>query len=111
VQLDPDDIEQIASQVADLLRSEHPPRSGRYVDAATLADELGVDRDWVYAHARQLGAIRLGGPRGRLRFDRQQAIDALGGKQNAPPKRRRPAKRQHTRRSTTSPANLIPYEG
>jgi hypothetical protein len=110
VELDPDDIEQIANQVADLLRSD-PPRSDRYVDAATLADELGIDRDWIYAHARQLGAIRLGEPRGRLRFDRQRALDALAGNEDAAPKRRRRAQRRPMRRSTKGPANLIPYEG
>ena len=41
----------------------------RLVDAATLARILDVDRDWVYAHARELQAVRLGGERGRLRFD------------------------------------------
>jgi formaldehyde-activating enzyme involved in methanogenesis len=30
------------------------------VDAADLARMLGVDRGWVYEHADQLGAIRLG---------------------------------------------------
>jgi hypothetical protein len=40
------------------------------VDAADLARVLGVDREWVYEHADQLGAVRLGnGPRPRLRFE------------------------------------------
>jgi hypothetical protein len=40
------------------------------VDAARLAERLGVSRDFVYAHADELGARRLGsGPRARLRFD------------------------------------------
>jgi hypothetical protein len=41
----------------------------RLLDAAELAGEFGVARSWVYAHAAELGAIRLGGERGRLRFD------------------------------------------
>jgi hypothetical protein len=111
MKLDPTDIEQIANRVADLLRSNQPSGSGRYVDAATLADELGVDRDWVYAHASQLGAIRLGGPRGRLRFDRQQALANLAQDEKPAARRRRRSSRKPTRRSATSPTKLIPYEG
>jgi hypothetical protein len=40
------------------------------VDAARVAEHLGVSRDYVYEHAAELGALRLGsGPRARLRFD------------------------------------------
>jgi hypothetical protein len=40
------------------------------VDAASVAEHLGVSRDYVYEHADDLGARRLGsGPRARLRFD------------------------------------------
>ena len=45
------------------------PPPVRLVDAATLARALGVERSWVYAHAKELHAIRLGGKHGRLRFD------------------------------------------
>lgn len=42
----------------------------RLITAADVADRLGVTRSFVYEHAHQLGAIRLGnGPRPRLRFD------------------------------------------
>ena len=38
--------------------------------AAEVAERFGVDRSWVYAHARELGVVQLGaGPRPRLRFD------------------------------------------
>jgi hypothetical protein len=48
------------------------------VDAATLAVELGVSRDFVYEHAAELGALRLGsGPKARLRFDPIAARAAL----------------------------------
>jgi hypothetical protein len=67
--LDAEDIESIATRVAELLRDEAPPSPARLADAAEVARELGVDRDWVYAHARELGGVRLGGGRGRLRFD------------------------------------------
>jgi hypothetical protein len=67
--LDADDIESIATRVAELLRDEVPSSPVRLADAAEVARELGVDRDWVYAHARDLGATRLGGDHGRWRFD------------------------------------------
>jgi hypothetical protein len=40
------------------------------LSAAQLADALGFSREWVYDHAGELGAIRIGdGPRPRLRFN------------------------------------------
>lgn len=63
------DIERIAARVADLLRADLPTQEVKFVTAAVIARELGVDRDWVYAHAQELGAVRLGGEHGRLRFD------------------------------------------
>jgi hypothetical protein len=40
------------------------------LDAAQVARRCGVTRGWVYAHARELGVLRMGvGPRPRLRFD------------------------------------------
>jgi hypothetical protein len=66
----------IAEQVAELLRGEEPRT--QLVDAATLAVALGVDRSYVYAHADELGAIRLGdGPKPRLRFDVETAREAF----------------------------------
>lgn len=109
MQLDPDDIEQIAHRVAELVVPADRA-ADQYVDAATLANELGVDRDWVYAHARQLGAIRLGGPRGRLRFDRRKALQALADDSpGTPAESRRPAHRGRSRRPA-KPPDLIPYE-
>jgi hypothetical protein len=43
------------------------------VDAACVAEHLGVSRGFVYAHAVELGARRLGsGPKARLRFDLEE---------------------------------------
>lgn len=74
--LDRDDIERLARRVAELVAATPPP-AVRYVDAAEVARVLGVERDWVYAHARELGAVRLGGGQGRLRFDLQEITRAL----------------------------------
>ena len=76
--LDPRDIALIAERVAELLsRDGGTTRPARLVDAAAVAEKLGVDRDWVYAHARELGGVRLGGARGRLRFDLERVERAL----------------------------------
>lgn len=38
--------------------------------ATEVAHRLSVARGWVYAHAGELGVVRIGeGPRPRLRFD------------------------------------------
>ncbi len=99
-------IDAIARRVVELLECrEGLRREPRYVDAATLARELGVERDWIYSHAEQLGAIRLGSPNGRLRFDRERIVEELAalntGEQPASAasrERRRPARR-HKRQS------------
>jgi len=78
IQINDQAVERIARRVAELLTAEKAQAPSRMVDAATLARELGVERDWVYEHAKELGAVRLGGPRGRLRFDRHGVTDRLG---------------------------------
>ena len=96
---EPDLVEAIARRVVELLRGEETGECpARLVDAATLARELGVEREWVYAHAAQLGAIRLGGPQGRLRFDRREVGKRLGGADAAtwrPPRRAPRRPRRH----------------
>jgi len=97
---DPALAEAIARRVVELLRSKGGNESAaRLVDAATLARELGVEREWIYAHAEQLGAVRLGGPHGRLRFDRREVAQRLGG---ANPTTWRPPRRAPRRHQTTA---------
>lgn len=69
--------------------------SARRVDAAELARRRAVERDWVYAHARELGAIRLGGPRGRLRFDLHDLL-RLQPDTEPPRARTRPAAKRNS---------------
>jgi hypothetical protein len=63
----------IAERVVAILRDQPVPQPGELVDAATLARVLGVTRDFIYAHAVELGGRRLGdvgdGKRPRWRFD------------------------------------------
>jgi hypothetical protein len=110
-ELTPEAIEQIARRVAELLRQEQvetakvPRGPARLLNASELAQHLGLTRAWVYEHADELGAKRLGsGPRARLRFDLQRASASLGGADSGrltrgrapqsptlPPRTRRPA--------------------
>jgi hypothetical protein len=64
-------IDAIARRVVELMREQAPAAAApELVDAAEVARLLGVERSWVYDHAEDLGAIRLGdGDKPRLRFD------------------------------------------
>src|SRR5215218_7812071 len=79
--------EVIAGQVVILVREElgiQPPTDD-WIDATEVARRSGFSRAWVYAHARQLGAVPTGdGPRPRLRFDSRvvsQALRTIGSTQ------------------------------
>jgi hypothetical protein len=107
--LDAGDIESIAARVVALLREEMPSAS-RLADAAEVARELGVDRDWVYAHAEELGGARLGGARGRLRFDLvriRRDLACPAGARSRPTIARRPRRQPPTKRRSN--VELIPY--
>lgn len=82
VRLAPESIEALAVRLAELLG---PPAerddfddSRRMLTAAQVSRLWGVSRRWVYEHARDLGAQRLGdGPRPRLRFDPEEVAERL----------------------------------
>jgi hypothetical protein len=107
--LDADDIESIATRVAELLREQMASSEVRLVDATGVARELGVDREWVYAHADELGGTRLGGEHGRLRFDLakiRRELACPADNRNRPAaagRRRQPATRRR------GGVELIPY--
>lgn len=69
------DVDAVAWRVVELLRNRASGSGAagvgpELIDAATVAQLLGVSRATVYARADELGAIRIGiGPRARLRFD------------------------------------------
>jgi len=79
LRLAPESIEAIARRVAELLaRDGRPARPGRLMTAAEVSDWWGVERSWIYAHADELGARRLGsGQRPRLRFDADEVGERL----------------------------------
>lgn len=65
-----------ARRLAPLVTTQ--PATFALVDARELASELGVSTDYVYSHAVELGAMRLGsGPKARIRFDLDRARKAL----------------------------------
>lgn len=83
VRLHPAEVDAIARRLLELLRQERalPPTSPaapELLTAAEVARRFGVDRSWVYAHADELGAARLGdGAKPRLRFDSERVGRAL----------------------------------
>jgi hypothetical protein len=69
IEISPESIDAIAQRVVELL-SDRASGGEPLADAGELARRLKVERSWVYDHAMELGAIRLGGgSRPRLRFD------------------------------------------
>jgi hypothetical protein len=89
------DVEAIAEATARRvveIVSPPAPTTFALLGAGELARELGVSLDYVYAHATELGGMRLGsGRRARIRFDLDRARRAL----EAP---RRPAKASRSTR-------------
>src|SRR4051812_6949431 len=111
------DLNAIADAVADELQARglvarHGQPPATIMTAAQVAAMLGRSRDWVYAHADELGGFRLGhGPRARLGFQRsavdrwirEHLIDSAPGPEHRPARRRRSAPDlQHV--------ELIPFE-
>ena len=104
-------IDAIATRVVELL--EQRPGAPGLVDAAELARRLGVTRAWVYEHATELGAIRLGsGPSARLRFDPDEAMAAM---KPAEPQLQAPTSKRRSSRPRWTPERPVPllpvYEG
>jgi hypothetical protein len=98
------DIEAVADRVADLLRTDRATEE--LVDAAEVARRFGVSRDFVYAHADDLGAVRLGhGPKARLRFRLAEAGRIL---RREPERPNQPSRRTAKRRRTSA---LLPVRG
>jgi hypothetical protein len=68
--LDPVSLRAIAQQVAELLgHRDASDAPHALLTAGQVAARFNVDRSWVYAHANELGVVRLGsGRRPLLRF-------------------------------------------
>ena len=104
VQVNPALIEAIARRVAELIRGELGLPS-RLLSPSEVAALLRVSRTWVYEHADELGAVRLGtGPRARLRFDASRVSSAISsGASNGTPRL--------PRKEAQCAADLLPIYG
>ena len=86
------DVEAIAEATARKLAEFVGERGKTFglVGPRELAEGLGVSLDYVYAHATELGAMRLGsGPKARIRFDLDGARRLLEARAQQPRHRRR----------------------
>lgn len=112
--LDRDDIEALAVRVAELLEQRGAQSAAGLVDAAEIARRFGTDRAWVYSHAAELGAVRLGdGPKARLRFDPQVVLERMQDRGHSKKRRtpsKAPRKRQRSRTAFGGP-QLLPIKG
>lgn len=114
IKLDPPTVEAIARCVVEILE-QRGLQSRELVDAAELARRFGIERSWVYSHAIELGAVKLGsGPKPRLRFDPQIAARVLrkAGEQTAADPPARSGKRaDRPSAGAGSEVRLLPIRG
>jgi hypothetical protein len=111
------DIRAVAEALADVLVERglvmpaSPASPARALDAAQVAELLGRDRQWVYAHAGELGAFRYGdGPKARIGFD---LVTVEQWKRERQIRHTRLPRRRGRRRSSAvgvGAARLIPYD-
>jgi len=114
IKLDPQAVEAVARRVVEILE-QRGLQQRELVDAAELARRFGIERSWVYSHAIELGAVKLGdGPKPRLRFDPQIAARVLrrvGGDAAADPPARSGKRAGQPSGSGRSGAQLLPIRG
>jgi len=102
-------VEAIAQRVAELLRADLH-LAPRLLTPSEVAARFAVSRTWVYEHATELGAIRLGaGPKARLRFDAMRVSEVLHREVRRPPEPSQTERR--SRRTTAASARLLPIHG
>jgi hypothetical protein len=116
VTLDADSVERVARRVLELLGEERAGSGAvELLRTAEVARRFGVTRSYVYSHAQQLGAIRLGdGPRARLRFDpaivseRLSACSVSKGSASAKSRTAKPKAPRRRRRLSGAEPILLP---
>jgi hypothetical protein len=111
IRLDGKTTDAIARRVVELLE-QRGLQSRELVDAVELARRFRIERSWVYSHAIQLGAVKLGnGSKPRLRFDPRIAAKVLrkaGEKSAADPPARSGERAGQPQRSRGSEVPLLP---
>jgi predicted DNA-binding transcriptional regulator AlpA len=111
-----DRLEVTSEQLYARLGDPHIEQPEALVDASEIARRTGRSRWWVYEHAGELGAVRLGsGSRPRLAFWSSRVDEYLQAatQLNRPipaPARAWPQRRQRTRRTLTG-VELLPIRG
>jgi hypothetical protein len=114
IKLDPQTVEEIARRVVALLEQRGLSKR-KLVDAGELARRFGIERSWVYSHAIELGAVKLGnGTKPRLRFDPEVAARVLrrvDGKPVADPPARSGKRAGQPPRRAASDIRLLPIRG
>lgn len=106
---DPALVEAVARRVLELLQEQPPGSSaGELLTVAEIATRYRVRPNWVYAHQRELGVIRLGnGPKARLRFD-SHVVAAVLDRHQHPGRRRGKDHRPGARRRRRLPSRTPP---
>ncbi len=112
IKLDPQATEAIARRVVELLERRGLQRR-ELVNAAELARRFGIERSWVYSHAIELGAVKLGsGSKPRLRFDPEVAAQVLRRADERPADSPgRSGKRASQPQGSKRRAQLLPIRG
>lgn len=103
--------DRMVERLAPLLTSGAPGKPEGLVDAHEIARRTGRSRWWVYEHAGELGAVRLGhGPRARLGFSPARAEAYLKAAADLrAPVPSPPRARTGRRRSTRTPVELLAF--
>lgn len=111
IKLHPEAVEAVALKVVEILESRGVQKRA-LVDAAELARMFGIERSWVYSHAIELGAVKLGsGAKPRLRFDPEIAARVLrraDGKPTSDPPARSGERTPQPPRRDSSEVRLLP---
>lgn len=113
IKLDPETVEKIARRVVELLEARGLQQR-ELVDASELARRFGIERSWVYSHAIELGAVKLGnGAKPRLRFDPEVAARVLRrvGEEPAADPPARSGKRAGQPQGSEGRVELLPIRG
>lgn len=96
----------LAERLAVRLSGLAPAGAEPLVDAAEIARLHGKTRSWVYEHAGELGAVRLGsGPRPRLAFSPARVaeqLETVDEPATTPPPEPAPLRRRRQRASRTA---------
>lgn len=109
VQLAPASIEALAEALAErIVELALDPEAVQFIDAIEVAHRLGVSRNWVYEHAEELGAVRVGnGSRPRLRFDVKKVSERFGSMAGS----REPQRENRSAVRRGSDVELLPIKG